>query len=70
MPYDGYLGSVVDAADHLKTLLMDESSGIDRPAAILVEAVPGEGGINVAGKKSVAINSGNSKMRQCHLHAR
>ncbi|MCC8948190.1 diaminobutyrate--2-oxoglutarate transaminase [Bradyrhizobium sp. Arg62] len=51
MPYDGYLGPAVDTADYLRKVLMDESSGIDHPAAILVEAVQGEGGINVAGKK-------------------
>ncbi|MCC8941486.1 diaminobutyrate--2-oxoglutarate transaminase [Bradyrhizobium sp. Arg68] len=51
MPYDGYLGSAFDTADYLRKLLMDESSGIDCPAAILVETVQGEGGINVAGKE-------------------
>ncbi|WFU20609.1 diaminobutyrate--2-oxoglutarate transaminase [Bradyrhizobium sp. CB3481] len=51
MPYDGYLGSAVDTADYLKKVLMDESSGIDHPAAILVETVQGEGGINVASKE-------------------
>ncbi|WP_458180677.1 diaminobutyrate--2-oxoglutarate transaminase [Bradyrhizobium sp. 14AA] len=50
MPYDGYLGPV-DTADYLQKLLRDEGSGIDRPAAILVETVQGEGGINVAGKE-------------------
>lgn len=50
MPYDNYLGSAVDTADYLRKVLMDESSGIDAPAAILVETVQGEGGINVAGK--------------------
>ncbi len=48
MPYDGYLGSALDTADYLRTILLDESSGIDYPAAILVETVQGEGGINVA----------------------
>lgn len=51
MPYDGYLGSTVDTADYLRQVLTDESSGIDRPAAILVETVQGEGGINVARKE-------------------
>ncbi|MCK1641304.1 diaminobutyrate--2-oxoglutarate transaminase [Bradyrhizobium sp. 157] len=51
MPYDGYLGPAVDTADYLQQVLMDESSGIDRPAAILVETVQGEGGINVARKE-------------------
>ncbi|WOH69929.1 diaminobutyrate--2-oxoglutarate transaminase [Bradyrhizobium sp. BWA-3-5] len=51
MPYDGYLEPAVDTADYMGKLLMDESSGIDRPAAILVETVQGEGGINVARKE-------------------
>lgn len=51
MPYDGYLGPAVDTADYLRNVLMDESSGVDRPAAILVETVQGEGGINVASKE-------------------
>lgn len=51
MPYDGYLGPDVDTADYLRMVLMDESSGMDFPAAILVETVQGEGGINVARKK-------------------
>lgn len=51
MPYDGYLGPAVDTVDYLRKVLIDESSGIDRPAAILVETVQGEGGINVAGRE-------------------
>ncbi|MCP3368620.1 diaminobutyrate--2-oxoglutarate transaminase [Bradyrhizobium cajani] len=51
MPYDGYLGPDVDTADYLQKVLADESSGVDCPAAILVETVQGEGGINVAGRE-------------------
>ncbi|WP_346770943.1 aminotransferase class III-fold pyridoxal phosphate-dependent enzyme [Bradyrhizobium sp. 49] len=51
VPYDGYLGPTLDTADYVRKVLMDKSSGIDRPAAILVETVQGEGGINVAGRK-------------------
>ncbi|WP_247831124.1 diaminobutyrate--2-oxoglutarate transaminase [Bradyrhizobium sp. 200] len=51
MPYDGYLGPAVDTADYLRKVLIDESSGIDCPAAILVETVQGEGGINAASKE-------------------
>lgn len=51
MPYDGYLGPTVDTADYLRNVLMDGSSGIDCPAAILVETVQGEGGINVASRE-------------------
>jgi len=47
MPYAGSAGSV-DTADLLATMLANPSSGIDRPAAVLVETVQGEGGLNVA----------------------
>jgi diaminobutyrate-2-oxoglutarate transaminase len=48
MPYDGYLGADVDTLDYLERVLNDPSSGIDKPAAVIVETVQGEGGINVA----------------------
>ncbi|KRQ11577.1 diaminobutyrate--2-oxoglutarate transaminase [Bradyrhizobium manausense] len=51
MPYDGYLGPTVNTAEHLRTALMDQSSGVDLPAAILLETVQGEGGINVASEQ-------------------
>jgi diaminobutyrate-2-oxoglutarate transaminase len=49
MPYDGYLGEGVDTLDHLERMLCDQSSGVDKPAAVILEAVQGEGGLNVAG---------------------
>ncbi|PDQ22558.1 diaminobutyrate--2-oxoglutarate transaminase [Mesorhizobium sanjuanii] len=49
LPYDGYLGSAVDTADYLDHLLSDPSSGVDLPAAVILETVQGEGGLNVAG---------------------
>lgn len=48
MPYDGYLGEGVDTLDYVEKALDDKSSGLDRPAAAIVEMVQGEGGINVA----------------------
>lgn len=48
MPYDGYFGPSVDTTEYLAKLLDDESSGLDRPAAIIVETIQAEGGINVA----------------------
>jgi len=48
MPFDGYFGDEVDSIDHIETLLSDGSSGIDAPAAFIVETVQAEGGINVA----------------------
>ncbi|ETX04829.1 MAG: hypothetical protein ETSY2_26510, partial [Candidatus Entotheonella gemina] len=49
LPYDGYLGSDVNTLDYVERLLSDPGSGIDLPAAIIVETVQGEGGVNVAG---------------------
>jgi diaminobutyrate-2-oxoglutarate transaminase len=48
MPYDGYLGDGIDTTEYLNRMLCDGSSGIDHPAAVVVETVQGEGGINVA----------------------
>src|SRR3546814_7884069 len=47
-PYDGYYGPDVDTADLLEQRLADPSSGLDAPAAIHVETVQGEGGLNAA----------------------
>jgi diaminobutyrate-2-oxoglutarate transaminase len=46
MPYDGYLGDEIDTTAYLNKVLSDSSSGIDKPAAVIVETVQGEGGIN------------------------
>lgn len=48
MPYDGYFGSEVDTIAYLDKMLQDPSSGIDLPAAIIVETVQGEGGLQAA----------------------
>jgi diaminobutyrate-2-oxoglutarate transaminase len=48
MPFDGYFGPSVDTADYLEKMLSDSSSGVDAPAAVIVETVQGEGGVNVA----------------------
>jgi diaminobutyrate-2-oxoglutarate transaminase len=47
-PFDGYFGPGVDTAQMLDRRLSDPSSGLDEPAAILVETVQGEGGLNAA----------------------
>jgi diaminobutyrate-2-oxoglutarate transaminase len=49
MPYDGYLGERADTTAYLERMLADRSSGVDAPAAVIVETVQGEGGVNVAG---------------------
>ena len=48
MPYDGYLGPDINTVDYLRRFLSDPSSGVDLPAAVIVETVQGEGGIHVA----------------------
>ncbi len=48
MPFDGYLGEGVNTIDYIRKVLSDASSGIDLPAAVIVETIQGEGGINVA----------------------
>ena len=48
MPFDGYLDEDTDSTEYLDRVLSDGSSGVDLPAAVLVETVQGEGGINAA----------------------
>ena len=48
MPFDGYLGDGVDTINVLAKYLEDTSSGLDKPAAVIVETVQAEGGVNVA----------------------
>lgn len=48
LPYDGYFGADTDTASQIEQLLGDPSSGIDAPAAFVVEMVQGEGGLQVA----------------------
>ena len=51
MPFDGYLGDGFDTTELLARMLEDPSSGLDAPAAILLETVQGEGGLNVASRR-------------------
>ena len=48
MPYDGYMGDDINTIAYLEKVLSDSSSGVDLPAAVIVETVQGEGGINAA----------------------
>lgn len=48
LPYDGYFGPGIDTLAMLRQLIEDDSSGIDLPAAIILETIQAEGGINVA----------------------
>lgn len=48
MPYHSYMGSDLDTIDLLEQHLNDTSSGLDLPAALILETVQAEGGVNVA----------------------
>ncbi|NLJ12821.1 MAG: diaminobutyrate--2-oxoglutarate transaminase [Gammaproteobacteria bacterium] len=48
MPYDNYFGKDVNSIEMMDKMLSDPSSGIDKPAAVIVEVVQGEGGLNAA----------------------
>ncbi|MGB8275604.1 MAG: diaminobutyrate--2-oxoglutarate transaminase [Alphaproteobacteria bacterium] len=48
MPYDGYLGPDVDTLDYVERCLDDAGSGVDVPAAAIVETVQAEGGLKAA----------------------
>ncbi|WP_406720236.1 diaminobutyrate--2-oxoglutarate transaminase [Thioclava litoralis] len=47
MPFDGYAEGV-DSVALLDQMLSDASGGVDAPAAIIMETVQGEGGLNAA----------------------
>jgi len=47
MPYDQYFGEAVDTSQFLAQMLRN-GSGIDKPAAIVLETVQGEGGVTHA----------------------
>lgn len=51
MPFDGYMGPDFNTIAYLERVLSDPSSGVDHPAAVIVETVQGEGGVNVASQR-------------------
>ena len=48
VPYEGYFGPDIDTIEMLAKQLDDPSGGIDKPAAVIVESIQGEGGVNAA----------------------
>jgi len=51
MPFDGYHGDDVDTLDFLEAYLADAGSGVEAPAAVILETVQAEGGVRPAGFK-------------------
>jgi diaminobutyrate-2-oxoglutarate transaminase len=54
MPFDGYYGEDINTIDLIRKHLEDPSSGVDQPAAMIVETIQAEGGVNVARHKWLA----------------
>lgn len=50
MPFDGYFGEM-NTLTYFRKFLEDSSSGVDLAAAVILETIQGEGGINVASKE-------------------
>ncbi|MGM0442669.1 MAG: diaminobutyrate--2-oxoglutarate transaminase, partial [Fibrobacterota bacterium] len=50
MPFDGFLGDM-NTLEVFERYLEDPGSGLDLPAAVIVETIQGEGGIKVASKE-------------------
>lgn len=48
MPFDNYFGPDVDTAGYVENFLENNGSGVSCPAAIILETVQGEGGLNTA----------------------
>lgn len=63
LPFDGYLGAGADSIGLLEKMLGDPSSGLDLPAAAIVETIQGEGGLNVASSQWL-----RDLERVCHQH--
>ncbi|BCL73831.1 diaminobutyrate--2-oxoglutarate transaminase (plasmid) [Vibrio nigripulchritudo] len=49
IPFEGYAD--IDGLKLFETMLQDNSGGLDMPAAVLVETVQGEGGLNAASEQ-------------------
>jgi diaminobutyrate-2-oxoglutarate transaminase len=48
VPFEGFLGEDIDTIRIVEKLVTGNSSGVDLPAAMIVETIQAEGGVNVA----------------------
>lgn len=51
VPFDGYLGDGVDTLQAIRRTLADTSSGVEAPAAFILETTQAEGGVHVGHKE-------------------
>ncbi|WP_254656383.1 diaminobutyrate--2-oxoglutarate transaminase [Roseovarius sp. 217] len=63
MPYEGAFGEGVDSLRIIEEMLNNPSSGVDAPAAFIIEPVQGEGGLNAA---STAFMQGVARLAKEH----
>ncbi|MBC7133741.1 MAG: diaminobutyrate--2-oxoglutarate transaminase [Roseovarius sp.] len=63
MPYEGAFGEGVDSLHIIEEMLGNPSSGVDAPAAFIIEPVQGEGGLNAA---SAAFMQGIARLAKAH----
>lgn len=64
VPYDGYPNEAFDSASYIDHVLGDPGSGIEKPAAIILETIQAEGGMNSASAAWLA-----EIQRICRKHA-
>lgn len=50
-PFDGFFGPEVDTMVYLRKMISKKGTGIELPAAIILETVQAEGGVNVSSEK-------------------
>lgn len=62
IPFEGGLGAM-DTTQYLDQLIADRSSGVEHPAAVIVETIQGAGGVNVASAEWL-----RSLQSVCHRH--
>lgn len=48
LPFDNYMGPELNTLDLFRKMLTDNSSGLDMPAAVILETIQAEGGIHIA----------------------
>ncbi|HKL65871.1 MAG TPA: diaminobutyrate--2-oxoglutarate transaminase [Roseovarius sp.] len=63
MPYEGAFGDGMDSLRVIEEMLGNPSSGVDAPAAFIIEPVQGEGGLNAA---STAFMQGVARLAKEH----
>ncbi|WP_440652007.1 diaminobutyrate--2-oxoglutarate transaminase [Cysteiniphilum sp. 19S12-1] len=51
LPFENYKNLNIDTITLLQNMLDDPSSGVELPAAIIIETIQGEGGVNIASKE-------------------